>query len=181
MSKFKNLKVKEVLSEQSFYTVEKIQGNKVQLKTDSGEMIVVDEGYVDSFLSSADQFTNTEKISKTELADLVVSNPRTAITVNFNKQVKETDVTKEIAEAYENSTPKEFATKMKAAVKKGLSGEERTMVGRHYGTKDEFGRLHFTDMGIEKDETKTYDTRARLVDPRTLNWAIINDVKYIVK
>lgn len=182
MSKFKNLKVKEVLSEQSFYTVEKIQGNKVQLKTDSGQMIVVDEGYVDSFLTSANQFSKEEKVSKTELTEIFLSFPRTAITVNFNKQVKEADVAKEIQEAYENSNPKEFSTKMKQALKKGLAGEARTMIGRHFGTQDEFGRVQFIDMSIDRDFSKpTYDNRQRQVDTRTLNWAIINDVKYVVK
>jgi hypothetical protein len=181
MSKFKNLKQGDVLSEAAFYKVEKIVGDKVQLQMDSGESVILNQGYVDSFLTSADQFSKEEKVTKTELAELVSSNPRTVMTVNFFKQVKEIDVQKEIQEAYENSSPKEFTTKMKLAVKKGLAGEARTMIGRHYNTKDEFGRIHFTDMSINKDFSKTYDTRARLFDPRTLNWAIINDVKYTVK
>ena len=109
-------------------------------------------------------------------------NPRTVMTINYNKQVKAVDVIAEIEEMYQNSTPKEISTKLKKSVNKALAGEERLIVGRHYGTKDSGGRLQFIDMGIEKDFTKTdYDTRQRLVDMRTLNWAIISDIKYVTK
>ena len=55
------------------------------------------------------------------------------------------------------------------------------MVGRHYGAVDEFGRIHFVDMEIERDITKSYDNRMRLVDPRTIKYLIVNNVKYILK
>jgi len=66
-------------------------------------------------------------------------------------------------------------------LKTALEGEERTMVGRHYGSQDEFGRIKFIDMDAKLDPAKDYDTRQRLVDPRTLNWLILKGVKYIVK
>ena len=181
MEVFKNLKPGQVLSETSFFKVEKIVGDQVQLGAENGESVILNKGYVDTFLSSGDQFLTEEKVTRTEMAEIMTNNVRVAMTVNFNKQVKPEDIQKEIQEAYENSTPKEFSTKMKTAVKKGLSGEERTMVGRHYGTKDEFGRLHFTDMNVDRDMSKTYDNRARLVDPRTLNWMTVNGIKYMIK
>jgi hypothetical protein len=49
------------------------------------------------------------------------------------------------------------------------------MVGRHHGHKDEFGRLQFTDMEV------TSGHNLRLVDPRTVEEAIIANVKYVVK
>ena len=181
MSKFKNLKVLEVLSETQYYSVVKIKGDKVQLSTDNGENIVVDAKYVDSFLSSAAQFTKEEKITRTELAAVVMSHPRTAMTVCYNKQVKEADVVKEIEETYISSTPKEFSTKLKKAIKQAMNGVERVMVGRHYAGVDAGGRIQFIDMAEKKDPSKDYDTRIRLVDPRTLQYAIVGDVKYIVK
>jgi hypothetical protein len=181
MEVFKNLKPGQVLSETSFFKVEKVVGDRVQLQAENGESVVLNAGYVDSFLSSGDQFSKEEKVTRTEMADIMMSNARTAMTLSYNKQVKEADVVKEISEAYENSTPKEALNKMKAAVKKGLSGEERVMRGRHYGTKDEFGRTHFIDMDVDRDVSKTYDTRQRLVDSRTLNWLIVNDTKYTIK
>lgn len=182
MTQFKNLKEGHSLSETQYYKVAKISGDRVQLKTDSGENIVVDKAYVESFLTSADQFTETTKVTRTELAEMLISNPNVVMTVNFNKQVKEADVAKEIQEAYENSTPKEFATKMKKAIKAGLNGEQRTMVGRHSGNRDDFGRVHFVDMNIDKDPAKpAYDSRMRLVDPRTINWLILRGTRYEAK
>lgn len=180
MSEFKNLKVNEVLSETQFYIVEKIVGDKVQLLNDNDERIVVDSNYVNTQLSSASQSTKQESVTRTEMAEILMKNARTAITVNYNKQVKPEDIQKELQEAYENSTPKEFSTKMKAAVKRGLSGEERTMVGRHYGSVNEFGRLQFVDME-EVRKPGAYDNRLKQVDPRTLNWMIVNDTKYTIK
>lgn len=181
MTKFNQLKTGEKLSETQFYIVEKIAGDQIQLKPDAGESIVVDKSYAESFLTSASQFTETKPVTRTELTEIIRSNPARAITINFNKQVKAPDVTKEIIEAHENSTPKAFAAVVAKAVKKALDGEERTIVGRHYNSYDEFGRLHFTDMEIAQDASKNYDVRQRLVDPRTANWVIAENVKYIKK
>lgn len=181
MGKFKNLKTGDVLSETSFYKVEKVVGNKVQLGMENGESVVLDEGYVNSFLSSADQYSKEEAVTRTEMGEIMIKSSFRALTASYQKQVKDTDIQKEIQDAYDNSTPKEFGTKMKAAVKKGLNGEERIMKGRHFGVQDVNGRLSFVDMGIDRDTSKTYDTRLRLLDPRTLNWLIVDDVKYIIK
>lgn len=181
MSKFKNLKQGEVLSEAQFYTVNKVVGDKVELQPDGGESIVVNSKYVDSFLISGEQTEKEEKITRTDLAAMFISNPNIALSASFNKQVKPADVEKEIIEAYENSTPTNFKTAVKAAVKKGQNGEERVITGRHSGSVDEFGRVHFVDMKLKKEAGKDYDTRQRLVDPRTLNWMILRGTKYIAK
>lgn len=181
MSKFQNLKNGDVLSETQFYKVVKKSGDQVQLKTDLGEDIIVSKEYVDTCLDAADQFTEEKKITKTEAAELFLQNRYIAMKANFNKQVKEADVVKEIMSAYENSTPKTMGEAVKKALKRGLEGEERTIVGRHNGTKDEFGRVHFIDMNIDKVDGKDYDLRQRLVDPRTLNWFIVKNTRYVVK
>lgn len=180
MEIFKNLKKGQILSETSFFIVDKIVGDQAQFQAENGEPVILNEGYINSFLVSGDLFTKEEQVTRTEMADIMVSNARVAMTVNFNKQVKPEDIQKEIQEAYENSTPKDFSTKMKAAVKKGLSGEERTMRGRHYGNINEFGRLQFIDME-EVRKPGAYDNRLKQVDPRTLNWMIVNDTKYTIK
>lgn len=182
MSTFKNLKPGQILSETSFYKVEKIVGSQAQFQAENGESVILNEGYINSFLTSGDNFSKEEAVTRTEMSEILLKNPYRAMTVNFNKQVKEADIQKEIQEAYDNSTPKEFSTKMKSAIKKGMAGEERTMKGYHFGNQDEFGRVHFIDMGIDRDFSKTsYDTRQRLMDTRTLNWMILNDTKYTIK
>ncbi len=181
MSTFKNLKPGQVLSETAFYKVEKVVGNEAQFQAENGDSVILNEGYVNSFLLSGDNYSKEEAVTRTEMSDILLRNPFRAMTVNFNKQVKETDIIKEIQDAHDNSTPKEFTAKMKAAIKRSMAGEERTMVGRHFGSQDEFGRVQFVDMGIDRDFSKDYDTRQRLMDTRTLNWMVVNDIKYTIK
>ena len=177
-----NLKRGEILSESAYYKVhEVLSSGDVILETDSGQKVRLDSKYVDTFLSSASQFKTTEKLSRTALAELIVANTRVAMTINYNKKVDKEDVIKNIQEVYATSTPKEINEKIALVVDKALEGEERTIVGRHYAHFDAGGRIKFTDMHAPNDPTKSYDTRIRLVDPRTLNWAIFNGVKYIVK
>ena len=175
MTKFKNLKKGDKLSETQYYSVETIKGEKVQLKNFNGENIVVDKGYVETCLTSANQFEKEEKLSKTDLTNIFLSSANTVFTVSFNKQVKEADVVNEIKEAYETSTPAEFETKVKKAIKRSLAGEERVLTGYHSGSQDEFGRVTAIDMNIT-DTNKT-----RLVDPRNLNYLILKGTKYVVK
>jgi hypothetical protein len=181
MTQFSSLAVGEILSETQYYKVLQKTKTQVQLETDTGEKIVIDKPYVE-LLQSASQSTSEEKVSKTAATEIFKAASFQAVTVNFNKQVKEADVVKEIVGAYETSTPKGFAKAVKDAVKRSNAGEERTMVGRHFGAADDFGRIHFIDMNIPRGKADAdYDVRQRLVDPRTINWVIINGVKYTVK
>lgn len=181
MTDSKKLTKGSCLCEHQFYRVDKIAKGQIQLINDNGEYIVVTEEYANNCLISANQFEKTEKLTRSELASLFLANPNMVMTVSFNTLVKEEDVVKQILDAYETSTPKAFGTSVKSAVKDALVGKERIIVGRHYGSMNELGRIQFVDMEISKDASKSYDTRLRLVDPRGINWIIMNNVKYIIK
>lgn len=180
-TKFNKLKTGDKLSETQYYSVVKVSGEKVQLKNGLSQDIIVDKAYVEDCLTSADQFDTESKLSRTDLAKLFLENPNVALTVSFNKQVKPEDVVKEIMESYEGSTPKTIEAAIKKAVKKGLAGEERVLVGYHTGVQDDFGRVSAIDMNIAKDPSKDYNTALRLVDPRQLNYLILRGTKYVVK
>lgn len=181
MAKFKNLKPGEVLSESQYYKVVKTKGDKVQMITDSGENVVLEAKYVDTFLTSASQFTTaTKTVTKSELSHIITSKPRSAMTINYNKQVKPEDVVANIMSTYKDTPPAKIEASIKKIVKSTLEGEEHTIVGRHNHTFDAGGRLQFVDMEVEP-KTGAYDPRQRLVDLRTLNWAIVDEVKYVVK
>lgn len=182
--KFSKLKKGDFLSETQFYTVSSKTSSNLTLKTDGGNEITIGKSYAESLLLSDNQFDETVKMSRTELTEKVLASSRVVMTVNFNKKVKDADVVNEISNVYDQlgigMSKADFKKKVKAAM--NLKGEERTMRGRHYGTVDPTtGRLQFIDMEQEKVDGKDYDTRQRQVDPRTLNWAIIAGVKYIVK
>jgi|LakMenE18May11ns_1017448.scaffolds.fasta_scaffold9955382_10 hypothetical protein len=177
----KTIKIGDVASETQFYTVKTVNGNQVILKNDDGEEIEVNKGYAESFLSSASEFEKTETLSRTEVIEKFMTCTAVAITVNFNKKVDAKDVLLEIMNTHNNTAPKDVEKAFKATVKRALEGEERLMVGRHFGSLDVNSRLHFVDMQIAKDPSKDYDTRNRLVDPRTINYFICRGVKYQVK
>lgn len=187
MTKFTELKVGEKLSETQYYTVVKVGKTKVQLKTDLGEDIVVEKPIVENQLVSASQYQTDQALSRTEMAALFIASPGVAMTVNFNTQVKEKDALDQLYELYPNkggrlSSEADFKKKAKEVISSVITGKERTMVGRHYGSVNEFGRVSFIDMEIEKDKSKAdYDSRMRQVDPRTINWMIIRGVKYKTK
>lgn len=186
MTDFGKLKEKEVLSETQYYTVVKKAGDKVQIKNDNGELIVVDKNYVEACLTSADQFGEEKTITKTEAANIFLSSPGIVLTVNFNKQVKEKDAKEQLYDLYSNKggrvlSEADYKRRVNAVVSSIITGEERTMIGRHYGGVNEFGRVAFIDMEKSKDPVKDYDTRISQVDPRTINWMIIKGIKYKVK
>lgn len=183
---FAQLKEKDKLSETQFYTVVKKAGAKVQLMNDLGENIIVDKAYAEKLLISADQFSETKKITKTEAANLFLMSHSIVLTVNFNTQVKEKDAKEELYKLYPNTKGRilslaDFKDRVDSIVKSVITGEARTMVGRHFGEANEFGRVNFIDMEQSKDPAKEYDTRLRQVDPRTINWMIIKGVKYEIK
>ena len=177
MSKFSNLKVGDVLSETQYYKVEKIQGNRAQLQNDNGESIVLNDGYIDNLLSSANQFDKVEKITRTALAEKFLEFSRVAMTVMFHKKVDPKEVTQSVSSIYGElnmgMTEAQFQKKVKNVL--NLKGEERVMVGRHYGNVDVNGRVTFVDMNV------TTGNPNRLVDPRTIDYLIVDGTKYEVK
>jgi hypothetical protein len=187
MTKFKDLKVGEKLSETTYYSVAKIVGDKVQLKSDDGADIVLNKGYIENMVTSASQYSSEESISRTEIAALFLSSPGVVLTVNFYTQVKEKDALAAMEAIYPNKGGKmlseaDFKKKAKEILSSVITGKERTMIGRHYSSVNEFGRVSFIDMEVDKDTTKAdYDSRTRQVDPRTINWMIVRGVKYKIK
>lgn len=185
---FKNITAKTKLSETQFYSVKNIGNDVIEVTNDIGEEITLPKKYVEKLLVSSDQFTETKKMSRTDLINLFLSSTNVICTVNFNKKVDEKEVQKQLVALYPNSggqilSKASFEQAVKKSLKDALEGQERTMVGRHYGRTDEFGRIKFIDMEAAGgyDETKDTDTRQRVVDPRTINWVILRGVKYEVK
>ena len=174
MSKFKSLKKGDVLSETQYYTVMEVFPGKVKVKSDDDVVIELGAGYVDQCVTSASQFEKTEKLTRTALAEKFLTSTRVALTVNFNQKVDEKSVEEKLRTAL--SKPK--SVDVKTLVKEVTTGEERTLVGRHYGHVNEFGRVQIVDMEVVKDSSKPYDVRLRQVDPRSINWLIVDSVKY---
>jgi len=186
MIDFSKVTQKSKLSEVQYYSVEKVSGENLILINDKGGKIQVNKQYTEQCLTSSDQVDEEKKLTRTDLATLFLSNPGVVMTVNYNKQVKTEDVKKEIVSLYPNKGGKllseaDYTKRVSSILKNVVEGVERIIVGRHSGSQDEFGRVHFIDMEISPDPSKIYDVRQRLVDPRTITWLILKGVKYVKK
>jgi len=170
-------KVGDKWSRISYGEITDINGRDVQVKNEKGESWWISEELIEKEFDLASPYETTEKVSQIALIDILFSNPGIIMTVNFNKKVSE----KSAEELISLHSPAVTTITAKDLAKRILKGEERVIIGRHYHQIDEFGRVQFIDMELEKDESKDYDTRLRKVDPRTINWIIINNVKYIKK
>jgi len=185
---FKSINTKTKLSETQFYSVKKIDKDEIVVTNDFGEEITLSKPYVEKLLVTSDQINETKKMSRTDVINLFLSSTNVICTVNFNKKVDEKEVLKNLTALYPNKGGKilsqaDYEKAVKKHLSEALEGEERTMVGRHYGRTDEFGRIKFIDMEAPGgyDELKDSDSRQRLVDPRTINWIVLRGVKYEVK
>lgn len=159
----------------STYTVKNEQG----ISWSIGANLLHDEFQI------SDDVVSQEKVTATQMAHIFITNPHVICTVNFNKKVDKKVVKETLYDLYANKGGKvisesTYKRAVNTALDNILNGEERIMVGRHHGEVDEMGRIQFIDMEQHKDESKSYDTRLRKVDPRTINWMIINKIKYIL-
>lgn len=173
------LKVGEHLSETQYYEVTKIHDGKVGLKNERGLELTVTNRIVEEGMYSASQFTETRELPRSALCEVLENAGDSIFTVNFNKQLKEKGVVDEIFEAIEelggDADPKELKKKVRAAVKKGVKGELRTLVGYLVRTESKLGRSQVID--LEAPPNRRY----RLVDHRTIKWLVLKNVKYKVK
>lgn len=177
----------KIYSETSFY----VDNGNGTFTDDFGNKLRLSSEYISKILKSADNFDKEEKVTATQLAETFKSNPRTAMTVAFFKKDKDKTKTaykKEVSEKVEqvkNAKVSEIEAivldLINSPITDKIPGELRIMKGRHHGSTDDFGRVSFIDMEQLKDTSKDNDTRARLVDPRTLQYIIIDNVKYVIK
>jgi hypothetical protein len=183
-----SLKPGSILSETSFYVVQKVNKDTVDMVDDFDNQLVLGNAYVEKILTSADIFEKEEKKTMTELAELFINSPRIAMTVAFVK--KDTDKTKKAYEAEKQSKiqqiqnakvsdlPKLLNDLIENPLSKVIPGEVRVMKGRHYGQIDDLGRVQFVDMEIPGTNTAA---KFRQVDPRSIQYLIISGIKYILK
>jgi hypothetical protein len=164
----KKIKVGDVFSRHSFGKVTGIDtyNSMMTIENSNGKTWRIGAEVMEYEFSFADQFESEEKISRTQLIELITDNPRTAMTIHYNKKPNAKNIAKELRPGKGDLSVKDWDAKVNLL----LQGDERVMVGYHNSSFDEHRRLRFNEA----------DKGQRLVDPRTLNWAICNRVKYIV-
>jgi hypothetical protein len=124
----------------------------------------------------------------TELADIFKQSTRVAMTVAFNKKDEDKGTRKYNAEVQaaikkvQDAKVSEVEGLLKELIENPISrvipGELRVMKGRHYGHMNDLGRINFVDMELPDNDPAN---RERQVDPRTIQYIIVNKVKYNLK
>jgi len=165
----KKVEVGSVFTRHSFGVVTKVDpvAKKLFLKNTAGVEWEISNDILEHEFSFADQYDTTETVSRTRAIEIMMENVGTAMTVNYHKKLEP----KVVAAALKAGQGKTSDRDWQKLVEGHLVGEERTIVGRHHGRFDEHQRLHFEE----------HDVGARLVDPRTIQWLIVNRTRYNVK
>lgn len=173
------LQVGDHWSRNSYGQVVAINQDAIRVKSESDLTWEVDPPLFEAEFHTADQFTSTKKVTRTEMVQKIIESARIAMTIFFHKQANPKDLKQavnallvDVASQGRSAIPKDRA--LGKLLKEATAGAERTMVGRHFGTTDEFGRIQFLDVESSSPGLKT-------VDPRTVDWAIIGNVRYELK
>jgi len=177
-------KVGEYFSRISYGKVVKINyDGTYQLENEENFSWAISPAVFDAECITASEVTKEEVKSRTDIINLIKENQRVVMTVNFNKQMKKDEAIAKMDKfitdgLYDKSVRDKSGkwTNRKQAISdlvdELVTGENRTLIGRHNGAEDEHGRMRFFDMEVKQP---------RLVDPRTINWVTIAGVMYIVK
>lgn len=182
---FAKIKKDDYWSRTSYGKVIEKHDNYLVISNEDGFEWTILDNVVNNEFSFHDQYEETIELTWTELKDKFKESTRMIMTVNFNKKIDKKEYVEKLVNLYPNKSGKlksqaQFEADITSVTDDLLIGEERTMIGRHFGTyKSE--RILFIDMELENDAEKDYDTRIRLVDPRTLNWFVCDNVKYVRK
>jgi len=185
MINVKNVKKGDILSENSFFVVQEVNPTSLTVVASNGIVSTISNSYAEGVLHSADQYNTEVPVTKTELAETFIKNSRIAITVAFITQDK-------VKTAKEFKQEKaEFLAKMKKVkaadrvkmieslidnpITRVIPSELRIMKGYHNGFVDHLGRVPFTDLEVPGKN------KFKLVDPRTIQYIIVNEMKFTLK
>ena len=162
----------------SYGTIVSTRRGEITVRNEAGNEWTITPELVAAEFYTPDQYLDVQELSRTEMVKAIVGNPHIVMTVNFNKQADAKDLREAVTELLDDEKagrtrpgPRKLANFLKTAT----TGQERTLVGRHYGKTDEFGRIQFTDMEVEQGHN------LRQVDPRTVQWAVFGNVKHVLK
>lgn len=179
-SDFKQIRKGDFLSETQYYEVKNVTPDQIAVVNERGFEFNIGRAIVEEGLFSATQFTETVKVSRTELIEIFHGVGDTVFQVCFNKQ----PTADAINEAIESANKGKILpiNELKRLVKQAYKGEERILIGYLVKTETGFGRSMVIDLEANTSKsTPEWDSRLRQVDHRTLNWLIYKNIKYEVK
>jgi hypothetical protein len=172
---FDKVKKGDKFSRISFGEIVQRKAGSVILKTETGFKFEIEKEIFEKEFQIHNQFSVVQKVTQTELINLFKQSVNNVMTVCFNKKPDPKTVKKQLEEIKERAEKGILDIKeLESLVDYSMCGEERVMIGRHYGHSDATGRVQFTDM-----EVKDKSGNMRLVDPRTIIYMVYKGVKYV--
>lgn len=203
----KEIQVGDVFSEESHYTVEKIEKGQIKFKhLESGKSVTLSNEYVKDLLNTSDQYdkevevgredkkdgtpgirTIFEKIKSSEVFTVVFKKqdkPKTKKAFEAEKEAQRTEAIAMIDKA--KKAKKSMADAYKAAlefiqnnpIKDYVEGEDRVLRGYKIQFVSRDGRYDCVDMDIERTDK---EAGIRPVNINTISQLIYNGTKYVVK
>ncbi len=153
----------------------------ITVKNQDNLQWTIDSNIVAKEMVSAHQVNEEQIVSRSDVVKKLMGAGDSVFTVQFSKKVDEKIVSDRLQSV--QSTDLEPPKKRRALAKELLTGETRTLVGYLFNTEPEMGRSRVVDLQIESttDNTKDVFSRTRLVDHRTVNYLILNRVKYVAR
>lgn len=166
----------KVWSRVSFGKILSATSQPVHVQNEAGLDWLISRDIFDKEFTVADEFTSEGETNRTEIQKKILEYPRTAMTIAFRKKVEPKHVIDAVKDYILETDPKDLPRykNLGKAIRTAMKGEERIMKGRHHGHFDSHGRLRVVDMEDPKRIEKS-------VDLRTVEWAIVKGVKYVVK
>lgn len=203
----KEIEVGDIFSEESHYTVEKIEKDKIKFKhLESGKSVTLSNEYVKDLLNTSDQYdkevevgredkkdgtpgirTIFERIKSSEVFTVVFKKqdkPKTKKAFEAEKEAQRAEAIAMIDKA--KKAKKSMADAYKTAlefiqnnpVKDYIEGEDRVLRGYKIQFVSRDGRYDCVDMDIERTDK---EAGIRPVNINTISQLIYNGTKYVVK
>lgn len=172
-----DLKAGDWLSRISYMEVMGVTGDGVKVRNLAGTEWSISKSIIQAECYAAGQVREERSDSRTNIArDFVSSTNGAIVEVKFMKQVDPLKVAEKLASL--TTAPSALPDKTrKVLAKELLQGEERVLVGYVLSTDEATGRVNVLDVKA----TGPVSGRKRQVDPRTIDYLIVRNIKTKVK
>jgi hypothetical protein len=172
----KKVVVGERLALFNYYKVDKIDAEDIHCTDENGQTLRISHSIVDNSMVSTTQYTESKKVTRSELARRIETFGHAPFQVKFNKQVQANTV----ADGLDKEDLSSQAKRRKL-VSKLMKGEERIMHARLWRSAEDENEIELGRFKVVDLEASTPGHPAqRLVDTRTVQEVVSEGVRYYV-
>lgn len=168
----KQLAVGQWLSQTQYYNVTAIDGTRITVKNQWGNLLYVSKDIIEK-MWSATHFEKEVPMNMTALAELLESVSDTVISVHFKKQASKENA-EDLLKETKMSDLKDKA-KIASLTKDLIEGAPCSMICHLVKAESNLGRSTVIDLSTDADN------KFRQVDHRTIESVIYQNVKYVLK